>query len=332
MTLFSIAPESVVAVIVLIALAWLFEDRVGFNKGVILNPYEWILKQNRIYFRRRRAVSNVTHLIFQNSAPILAEIRKELASDEFKDANDAKQVKEIQSAFNKVDLESVFHDENFGLQAFVLGGLLRSPMLLYVISRKKDEKTGDPRPFPSGQELVASRPVISGFGLRSRGLVEGNFVLLPKKQAMEGLFRRAVTVGLFVSDDDSRDPDLISWMEKIAPALQTVAIGVRTEIQFGIIVKDLLWRLKESRSEVKVVMNDMRTLKGRSMADTETANFYRSGLPNSKKITNAFTPVAMFGFPIFGAAVFQYVLHSNAIFGVIVGGSLAMVVIGTRRS
>ena len=330
MDLFALAPVAVVAVIILVGLAWLFEDRVGFNKGIRLGPYEWILKTDRIYVRQRRAVSDVSHLILQDPDPVFAEIKEELESPYFKELEDSERIKHIASTFKKVSLQKLFHDDDFGFQAFVLGGLLRSPMLLYVMSRKKDKKTGEPRPFPSGQALVANRPVYTLSGLQSRRLVEGDFVLLQKKHRIEGLLRRPTPVGLFVSEDDSNDRELISHMEKIASPLQDVASGIRTERQYGIIVKDLSRRLKSALTEQKRLVNRVRTLSGESMADKTTTKWYERGLPNGLRITNSFTPVAMFGFPIFGAAVFEYILHSNAIFGVIVGGSLAMVFVGAR--
>ena len=332
MNLLSLAPEALVAIIVLVGLAWLFEDRVGFSKGVRLGPYEWILKTatERVYYRMRRSVSDVSALILQDPADVLAEIKAELQSPYFKELEDTERKKHIESTFKKFDLNAVLHDENFGIQAFVLGGLLRSPLLLYVMSRKKDKKTGEPRPFPSGQALVAKRAVVTLSGMQSRRLVEGDFYLLPKKHKFEGLLRKPTPVGLFVAEEDSNDRDLISHMEKITPALQDVAKGIRTERQYGIIVKDLSRRLKSALSEQKRLVNRLRTAAGDSMADKKTTDFYERRLPKGAKIGSSLTPVVLFAFPILGALVFEYGLHSNPIFGVIVGGSLVMVVLGTR--
>jgi hypothetical protein len=331
LNLLALAPEALVAIIILLGLVWFFEDRIAFNKGVPLGAWKLILKTDRLYYEKRCSITDVSHLVLQDPAPVITEIRDELASPYFKELEDEDRFKHIQSTFKRLsNLDDLLHDENFGVQAFVSGSLLASPMLLYVMSRKKDKKTGEPKPFPEGQALVAKRRVLSWSGLIARRLVIGDFILLPKKQRIEGLFRSPVPVGLLVSDEDSNDRELMSHMSKIAPILQDVAAGIRTARQYGIIVKDLSQRLKKALSEQKRLVNRMRTLSGESQADKTTTKWYERGLPNGVKITNSFTPVAMFGFPIFGAAVFQYVLHSNAIFGVIVGGSLAMVLIGTR--
>ena len=331
MNAFALAPEALAAVIVLLVLLWFFEDRIAFNKGVPLGAWKLILKTDRLYYEKRCSMTDVTSLVLQDPAPVLAEIKDELASAYFKELEDEDRFRHIQSTFKHLNnLDDLLHDENFGVQAFVSGSLLGTPTLIYVASRKKDKKTGEPRPFPEGQALVAKRRVLSWSGLIARRLVIGDFVLLPKKQRIEGLFRGAVPVGLLVSEEDSNDRELIKHMDKIAPVLQDVAAGIRTARQYGIIVKDLSQRLKKALSEQKRMVNRIRTLSGESQADKTTTKWYERGLPNGVKITNSFTPVAMFGFPIFGAAVFEYVLHSNAIFGVIVGGSLAMVLIGTR--
>lgn len=332
MNLFALAPDAVVATIMLVGLAWFFEDRVGFTKGgVPLGPYRLILMTERIFFEPRRAVTDVTHLVLQDPAPVIADIKDELASPYFKELEDEERFKKIQTTFKHLsNLDNVFHDENFGLQAFALGGLLRSPMLLYVASRKKDKKTGEPRPFPSGQALVAKRPVITWAGLQARRLVMGNYAELPKKQKIEGLFKRPITVGLLVPDEDSNDRELMSYMGKIIPVLQDVAAGIRTARQYGIIVKDLTRRLKSALSEQKRLVNRQRTMAGESMADKETTAWYEGQTSKGRKIMNSTTPIVMIASPVVGVAVAEYGLHSNPITGAIIGALLAVVLLGTR--
>ena len=328
MTGLSIVPELLAAIILALAFAWFFEDRISFNKGVLLGPYEWIFKTERKYYRLRRSVSDVTSLIFQNQEAVFKSIREEMDSPYFEESEEAKGRKErIRQAFKKVDF---IKDPEFAFQTFVLGSLLHGRLLLYVISRKRDRKTGEPKPFPSGQTLVAKRPVMTISGFQSRRLVEGDFILLQKKHRIEGLLRRPTPVGIFVPDEDTEDRQLMVQMEKVAQPLHDFAVAIRTERQYGLLVKDLTRRLQSALSEQKRLINRLRTAGGESLADRKTTDWYERNTPKGTKIANSMTPVVMFLFPIIGGAAFEYLFRTNAILGVILGSALAMMLIGVR--
>jgi hypothetical protein len=292
-----------------------------------LGPYEWVLKTDRIYYRIRRSVSDVTFLIFQNQEAIIDSIKEELDSPYFEGSPDAQHKERIRNALKKV---SILRDPDITFQAFMLGSLLHGRLLLYVISRKRDKKTGEPRPFPSGQALVAKRPVMTFSGLQSRRLVEGDFVLLQKKHRVYGLIGRPTPIGLFVPDEDAKDREVITHLERMAQPLQDFAVAIRTEKQYGTLLKDMGRRLKNSQAEQKRLINRLRTSSGESQADKRTTEWYERNTPKGAKIGNSLTPVIMFLFPVFGAAAAMYGLRVNPIIGVILGAALAMMIVGFR--
>lgn len=313
-----------VLVVVCLGLLWLFEDRFAFNKGIILGPFEWGLIVGKLLYSIRRNVSNITHLMsLDDRLEVLQALQEETKNPYFEEMHGKDQIGKIQRAIKQA---SVLDNPDVGFAAFVLSSILHPRMLVYVIYRKRDPKTGEPTPFPETQTLVARKSVWTMSGLQSRRMVRGTFLLLQNKHTLEGIFPKPVHVGLFIPVEDSQDKGVLQYLGKIAEPLHNLAAAIRTEKQYGPLVKDLSARLVHARSELKRAQSDARANAGKELSDNKTVRWYNKHARRGEKINDTKTPFALYTAPILGALLFQYGFQINPIFGVVLGVTVAMLV------
>ncbi len=314
----SVAVALVAAIIILL---WLFQDRFGFNKGIRLGPYEFILDDSPYYYRKRRSVNDVTSVVFKDKERTIEMLTEEVNGPFWEDANHRE---ELLLFLRKVKPDSLTHSGEYDIGAFVLSSLMGPKMLAFVIYRAVNPD-GSPRPFPSGHSLSSPRAVFTTAGLLTRRLILSFYFKFPKTTTLnfEGLGKRMNCAFLLPYDDvevESLRPSLMKLLEVSTKLYSTIPSVAR----YSALLKSKDDDLKRQTRIANEYLAQINKLGGRINAQQEVVDYLTKDAKGTKRYARPMVPVVLYLSPIAGAIIFQYGFDSNPIFGVILGATIAV--------
>ena len=320
---------TVAFVLAIIIVLVIFQDRFGFNKGMRLGPYEFVLRCDPYYERRRKSVNDVSAIIFKDREALIETLEKEAAGPYLEAGVDEKEG--LLMNLRKFNPNNLTHSNDFDIGAFVLSSLMGSKMLLFVMYRSINPITGAAKPFPSGHALAARKAVATSGGFLTRRLIEGQFYRFTKDTTwtFEGLGK--MRVGYFIPDDDISAANIRPSVEKLLAVSSALYSALPSVQQYGALVKSLKEDSKRLTRLVKEYLQEINRLGGRARSADKTVEAISNMTKGSRRISSSMVPVLLYTAPIIGAAVFQYGFNSNPIFGVILGTTIAMMATLSKR-
>ena len=314
----SIAVALVLATIIVL---WIFQDRFGFNKGIRLGPYEFILDDSPYYHRKRRSVNDVTSIVFKDKERTIEMLTEEVSGPFWEGEQNRK---ELLLFLRKVDPNSLTHSGEYDIGAFVLSSLMGPKMLTFVIYRAVGPD-GAPKPFPSSHSLASPRAVFTTAGLLTRRLVLAFYFRFPKTTTMnfEGLGKR-MNVSFLLPYDDAQIESLRPSLMKILEVSTSLYAAIPSVERFSALLKSTKEDLKRQTRIANEYLAEINKLGGRINAQQEVVDFMTKKAKGTKRYARPMVPIMLYLSPIMGAIIFQYGFDSNPIFGVILGTTIAV--------
>ncbi len=308
-------------IIAIIGLLWIFQDRFGFNKGIRLGPYEFILDESPHYYRKRRSVNDVTPIVFKDKERTIEMLTEEVAGPFWEGEQNRK---ELLLFLHKVDPNSLSHSGEYDIGAFVLSSLMAPKMLTFVIYRAVGEN-GAPKPFPSSHSLASPKAVFTMSGLLTRRLVLAHYFRFPKSTTVnfEGLGKR-MNVSFLLPYDDVNVESLRPSLKKLLEVSTSLYAAIPSVERFSALLKSTQEDLKRQTRISKEYLAEINKLGGRINAQKEVVDFLTKDSKGTKRYARPMVPIALYLSPIIGAVVFQYGFQTNPIFGVILGTTIAI--------
>lgn len=326
----TIIPELIGVAIFIFLMVWLFGDWFGFNKGIGLGPFDLeLFYADRTYERKKRSLSNVTKIMTGGVEIAIQNIawwmeQEECNVDEKTKAFFLKLTKE------KTPLEKLA-ELGLELEIFVASSVMGGNFLLYVLHKLKDSG-GNPETFPSSNAHARRKRSVTMQGLISKRLLQLTFYKMPNlKQKYPVLSKKAMRTCFAVPKEDSKDKEVALAIEKIGAIMDEYVRSIPTERMFGAEIKTLSERGSGLKKELVRAQYKIKQGAGDSFEDDKSAQALASMNAKGRKVVSASVPVVLYTFPILGAIVFQYGLGTNPILGVILGATLGMMLVASRR-
>jgi hypothetical protein len=325
----SFIPELIGVAIFIFLMIWLFEDFFGFSKGIGLGPFELLLEySDGTYERKRRSLSNVTKIMTGGVEIAIQNIAWWMKQE---DCNIDQETRSffLKLAQGKTPMEQLA-DLGLELEVFVASSSMRGNFVMYVLHRSKDS-LGRPMSFPDSNARVLKKRAVTLHGLVSRRLLRVIAYKLPVKVKFEGLMKKSTRVYFVVPEEDAKIKETALAIEKTGAIINTFVAAIPTERQFGAEIKTLYESREGLRSELKRAQFLIKQGAGDSFEDDKSAQALATMNAKGRKVVSATVPVVLYSFPVLGAIVFEYGFNTNPIFGVILGATLAMMLVAARR-